>query len=102
MINVEAEVNKHKNCKDRDELSRHISDYKALALQSANNLTLAGQYNMVALKLQEINDKLPAPRLKNLAASSRPDAPTKTAKISKEEKAKINAAWSKKAGSGKK
>ena len=98
MISVENEVNKHKNCKDRDELIRHINDYKGLALQSANNLTMAGQYNMVALKLQEICDKLPAPRFKNLAANSKSDVPTKTAKISKEEKAKINAAWNKKAG----
>jgi len=98
MINVENEVNKHKNTKDRDEIARSINEYKNLALQSANNLSLAGQYNMVALRLQDIYDKLPAPRLKNIA-SNRSDVQTKTAKISKEEKDKINAAWKKKAGS---
>ena len=97
MINVEAEVNKHKNCKDRGELSLIIKEYKGLALQSANDLTMAGQYNMVAFKLQEICDKLPAPRLKKIPTSS-PGAPTKTAKISKDERTKINNDWNKKAG----
>lgn len=96
MVSVEAEVSKFKNCKDRDELIRQIKEYKNQALQHANNMTLAGQYNMVALKLQEICDKLPAPRLKNIVSSA-PAAQTKTAKISKEEKVKINDAWNKKA-----
>jgi len=101
MINVEAEVNKHKNIKDRGELSLIIKEYKSLALQHANDLMLAGQYNTVMLKLQEICDKLPAPRLKKIPSQA-PGAPTKTARISKEEKDKINAAWSRKAGNDKK
>ena len=100
-MNVEAEVSKYKNCKDRDELVRQIKGYKNLAMQSANDIFLAGQYNMVAHKLQEMCDKLPAPRLKNPAANSSSGAPVKTAKITKEEKKKIDVAWSKKA-SGKK
>jgi len=98
MINVDSEVNKLKNCKDRDELIRHINSFKSLALQSANNMTLAGQYNMVALKLQEICDKLPAPHLRKIPGSA-PVSQTKTAKITKEEKLKINDAWNRKAGS---
>jgi len=98
MINVEAEINKHKNCKDRDEIGRHIRDYKALALQHANDLVMAGQYNMVALKLQEIYDKLPAPRLKNVAANTAPGAPVKTATTSREEKSRISAAWKERTG----
>jgi hypothetical protein len=97
MINVEAEVSKYKSCKDRDELSRLISDYKNQALQCSNDIIKAGQYNMVAHKLQEICDKLPAPHFKNIVSSAQ-GAPVKTAKISNEEKAKINVAWSKKAG----
>jgi len=96
MVNVEVELSKHKNCKDRDELVRLIHDYKSLALQHANDIITVGQYNMVALRLQELCDKLPAPRLKKLPSAA-PGAPTKTAKISNEEKVKINAAWSKKA-----
>ena len=96
MINVEAEVNKHKNCRDRDEMGRWIKEYKDLALQHASDIIMAGQYNMVVHKLQEICDKLPAPHLKNIVASS--SAKTKTAKISSEERAKISAAWKKKAG----
>ena len=99
MINVEAEVSKHKNCKDRDELIRLINDYKALALKNATDIVAAGQYNMVALKLQEMCDKLPAPRLKNIVPSG-PNMPTKTANITNEENAKISAAWNKKAGRG--
>ena len=97
MINVEAEVNRHKNCKDRDELGREIKGYKTLALQSAHDIVTAGQYNMVALKLQEFYDKLPAPNIKKVASIA-PGAPTKTAKITKEEKAKISDAWKKKTG----
>ena len=94
MINVEAEVSKYKNCKDRDELGRRIKEYMSLALKNANNIAMAGQYNMVARKLQEIYDKLPAPRLKKLAGST-PGAPVKTATITNEENAQIKAAWEK-------
>jgi hypothetical protein len=97
MINVEAELSKHKNCKDRDELGMLIREYKNLALQSARDMVLAGKYNTVALKLQEIYDKLPAPHLKNVN-SNLLGVPTKTANISNEENARINAAWKKKTG----
>jgi len=97
MINVEAEVSKHKNCKDRGEFGRLIQEYKSLALKYASDIVLAGQYSMVAHKLQELCDKLPAPNLKNVVGNTH-SAPTKTARISSEEKAKINSAWSKKAG----
>jgi len=97
MINVEAEVSKHKYCKDRDELGRIIKDYKNLAIQvAAKDLIAAGQYNAVVLRLQEICDKLPAPRIKIITGSEH-NTPVKTATISKEEEAKINAAWRKKA-----
>ena len=94
-MNVQAEVDKYKNCKDRDEIGRAIKDYKNLALQSANDIVTAGQFNLVAHKLQERYDAMPAPRLKSIPTGS-PNAPTKTAKIGREEKAKINAAWNKK------
>jgi len=97
-MNVEAEVSKYKNCKDRDELGRAIKNYKDLALQSANDIITAGQYNLVALKLQEIHDKMPAPRMKSIPTGSS-QAPVKTAKIGKDEKAKINVEWNRKAGS---
>ena len=97
MINVEAEVNKHKNCKDRGELGLIITEYKNLALQNSNNIVMAGQFNMVAHKLQEIWEKMPAPALKKLPGASS-GAPTKTAKISREEKAKISDAWTRRAG----
>ena len=96
-MNVQAEVDKHKNVNDRDELGRIIKDYKGLALQYANDIILAGQYNMVALKLQERYDKMPAPRMKSIPTGSAP-AQTKTAKLSKEEKARIRDDWNKKAG----
>lgn len=98
MINVEAEFNKYKNCKDRDKLEKLIYEYKSMALQSANNFTLAGQYNMIALKLQGICDKLPAPYLKNPAIKTS-NAPVKTVTITSEEDAKIKAAWKQRAGS---
>jgi hypothetical protein len=94
MINVEAELNKHKNCKDRDKLERLIQEYKSLALQHAKDFTTAGQYNMVAQKLRAICDRLPQ-HLKNQAG--RTSAPTKTANITGDENAKINAAWNQKA-----
>ena len=97
MINVEAEVNKHKN-KSRDLLEKEIQEYKYLAREHAQDIYLAGQYNMVEFKLQEIFDKLPAPRLKNVPGSNLGSVPVKTANISRDEKAKINAAWKKKAG----
>jgi len=95
MINVDAEVSKHKNVKDRDEMTRRIKEYKNLALQHANDMMAAGQYNTVAFKLQEICDKLPAPRLKQIPTSG-PAAPTKTAKITKDERKRIDSDWSKK------
>ena len=97
MISVEAEVKKHINCKDRDKLGAIIREYKDLAMQHAANLTVANQYNTVALKLQEMCNKLPAPNLKNVTASTHHVA-TKTSNISKEEEAKINADWKKKTG----
>jgi len=96
LIDVEKEVNKHRHCKDRDELTRVIKDYKNLAIQHASNLALAGNYNTVAFKLQEICDKLPAPHIK-IPTGTHGSAPVKTANITKEEQAKINAAWTKKA-----
>jgi len=98
VINVENEINKHRNCRDRDEMTRYIQEYKNLALQHASNFTLASQYNMVAQKLQEICSKLPAQNLKR-ASSKAPSAPVKTVSLSNEEEAKINAAWEKRAGS---
>jgi hypothetical protein len=94
MINVEAEINKHRNCRDRDELTRQIKGYKDLALQHATNLVEAGQYTTVAHKLQEICDKLPAPQL--VKYSNAQSAPVKTANITSEEQAKISDAWRRK------
>ena len=96
MINVEVEVSKHKNVKDRGVLVMLINEYKGLALQFSGDIVLAGQYNMVALKLQELCDKLPAPQLRKIPTGGH-SAPTKTAKITKEEKVKIENAWDKKA-----
>ena len=96
MINVEAEISKYKNCKDRDELGIRIKEYKNLALQYANDIATAGRYNKVALMLQEICDKLPAPKLKHLTGNAK-NIPVKTATITKDEKTKINAAWEKRA-----
>ncbi|MCL2244474.1 MAG: hypothetical protein FWC03_08415 [Treponema sp.] len=97
MINVEAEVNKHKNMKDKGELGLIISEYKNLALQNSSNIVMAGQFNMVAHKLQEFYEKLPTPGLKKIPGNTQGGAQTKTAKISKDEKAKINDAWNKRA-----
>jgi hypothetical protein len=91
MTGVEAEVNKYKNCRDRDELVRLIKDYKNLALQHAENLILAGQYSTVAHRLQELCDKLPAPTL--IKHPSGASAPVKTADITNEEHSRISAAW---------
>jgi len=96
MVDVEAEVNKHRNCKDRAELGRLIQDYKGLAIQYAKNFVVAGQYNMVAFKLQEICDRLPSSPLKSIPGSKQ-GAKVKTATITSEEQAKINAAWRQKA-----
>jgi hypothetical protein len=98
MINVEAELNKHKNCKERDKLERLIQDYKALALQYAKDFISAGQYNAVAHKLQEICDKLPAQHIKTQVGKTQ-NGPVKTATITKDENVRINAAWKQKAGS---
>jgi len=96
MIDVEAEINKHRNCKDRDKLERLIQEYKSLALQHAKNFAVAGKYNMVAHKLRGICDRLPAPYLKNPPGSTS-NAPVKTATITSEEDARISAAWKQKA-----
>ena len=92
MIDVEAEVNKHKTIKDRAELERRILEYKNLAIQNATNLVAAGQYSMVARRLQEISDRLPAPKLATYPAGSTGGS-AKTAKITSEEQARINADW---------
>jgi len=91
-MDVEAEVNKHKTT-DRAELERRIQEYKNLAIQNATNLVAAGQYSMVARKLQEICDKLPAPKLVNYPTGQ--GGPSHTAKITNEEQARINADWNK-------
>ena len=96
MINVEAEVNRHKNS-SRDDLVRQINEYKSLALQNANDIVMAGQYNMVALKLQDICDKLPQPRLKKIPGGSTSGVPVKTATITDEENVRISADWKKRA-----
>jgi F0F1-type ATP synthase gamma subunit len=96
MVNVEAELSKYKACKDREELERRIKEYKNLALKFASDIGMAGQYNMVALKLQEICNKLPAPKIKKLASSTS-STPVKTATITKEENNQIKAAWEKRA-----
>ena len=98
MIDVETEIKKHANCKERDKLGVAIREYKNLAMQHAANFSLAGKYNQVAFKLQEVYDKLPAPNLKNVTAGATHHVATKTSTISKEEEAKINAAWKKKTG----
>jgi len=95
MVSVDDEVNKYKSCRDRDELTRQIKNYKNLALQSATNLVLAGQYSAVAHKLQEMCDKLPAQQIIKRPPSGRP-RPVKTADITNEEQARIDAAWQKK------
>jgi len=97
MINVEAEVSKYKNIKDRDELGRIIRDFKGKALQCSGDLVIAGQYNMVVLKLQEIYDKLPAPKMRNPAART-PGTPTRTATTTTAEQAKIKSDWQKRTG----
>jgi len=99
IVNVEAEVNKYKS-KGRDEIERAIQDFKSLAMQHAKDFTLAGQYNMVAQKLREICDKLPPPNLRP-HTNSAPRASVKTVALNKEDKAKIDAAWEKRAGRGK-
>ena len=92
-MNVEAEVNKFRTCKDHDELLRQIKKYKNLAVQHAANLVTAGQYSSIALKLQEIHDKLPAQKLKKPITSNTQKVTVKTASISKEEQKKIDDEW---------
>jgi len=94
MIDVEAEVNKYKTTRDRTELEKRIQEYKQLATENATNLVMAGQYSMVARKLQEICDKLPAPKLVNYPRGKGGQA--KTANITSEEQARIDADWRKK------
>ena len=91
MIDVEAEVNKYKTTKDRAELEKRVQEYKQLAAQNATNLVMAGQYSMVARKLQDICDRLTAPKL----AKHPTGDPAKTADITSEEQARISADWSK-------
>jgi len=95
MIGVQAEIDKYKNCRDRDELLGLIKHYKTLALQHAENLVLAGQYSTVALRLQEIYDKLPAPQIMKFP-TGKTQGPVKTATVTDEEQARIDAAWKKK------
>ena len=94
MIDVEAEVNKHKATRDRTELEKRIQEYKMLATENATNLVMAGQYSMVARKLQEICDRLPAPKLATYPSGKSGQA--KTAHITSEEQARIDADWRKK------
>jgi len=98
VVNVEGEINKHKTCRDRGELEKAIQEYKNLAMEYATNFTLAGQYNMIAHKLQEICDRLPAPNLVR-HSSGGSNIPVKTVSITNEDEAKINAAWKQRAGS---
>ena len=97
MIDVEAEVNKYKGCKDLGKLEAAIQEYKGLAFKYAGNLTLAGRYNKVVLKLQEIYNKLPNPLTKKPTAKTQ-SVPLKTASITNEENAQISAKWKKKTG----
>jgi hypothetical protein len=94
MIDVEAEVNKYKTTRDRTELEKGIQEYKNLAVQNATNLVAAGQYSMVARRLQEICDKLPPPKLVNYPAGK--GKSSQTAHITSEEQARINADWNRK------
>jgi len=98
IVNVESEINKHRACRDRGELEKYIQEYKSLAMQHATNFTLAGQYNTIAHKLQEICDKLPPPNLVHHHSTGVASAPVKTVSLSNEDGAKINAAWEKRAG----
>ena len=98
MIKVEEVVSKYKNCRDRDELEKRIKEHMDLALKHASNIVMAGQHSMVAFKLKEICDKLPPPALKKIPGSTTQGPPTKTAAISNEENAQINAAWEERAG----
>jgi len=97
IVDVKSEINKYKNCNDRDKLERAIYEYKSQARQNATDFVLAGQFNSIALELQKVCDKLPAPKLKNVA-SNKSNVPVKTAKITSKEAAKIDAAWKQKAG----
>ena len=92
MIDVEAEINKYRNSRDREELERAIQEYKSFALQNASNLAMAAQYSAVANKLKEICDRLPPPNLrKHMAGGSQDKA--KTATLTSEEKARISSEW---------
>jgi len=97
IIDVKGEINKFKNCNDRDKLERAIQDFKNLALQNASDVNAAMQINSIVLELQKMCDKLPAPKLKNIV-SGKSNVPVKTAKISSHEAEKIDAEWKKKAG----
>jgi hypothetical protein len=97
-MDVEAEVNRHKTCRDRSKLEMLIQEYKGLAIQYATNFVMASQYNEVAHKLQKICDSLPAPHLKNIPGTTHGGAPVKTANITSEEDARIKDAWRQKTG----
>jgi hypothetical protein len=96
ILDVDFEVNKYKNSKDRDELTRLIKEYKKLAMENASDFNTAGKYNSIAFKLQEICDKLPPPQLKNPLANKKSVA-TKTANLTREEQARIEREWKQKA-----
>ena len=96
-MDIEAEVNRHKTCKDRGKLEMLIQEYKGLAIQHASNFVMASQYNEVAHKLQKLCDSLPAPNLKNVVGNTH-SAQVKTATITSEEDARIKAAWKQKTG----
>jgi hypothetical protein len=97
IINVKGEIEKFKNCNDRDKLERAIVGYKNQARQNATDIVLAGQFNSIVLELQKMCDKLPAPKLKNVV-SNKPNVAVKTAKITSHEAQKIDEAWKQKAG----
>jgi len=94
-MDIEAEVNKYRNCKDRGELEKQIQGYKNLAIQNATNLVVAGQYTTVAHKLQEICDRLPGPKLMKYPTGGAQGSSAKTARITSDEQARINADWNK-------
>jgi len=96
IVDVKGEINKYKNCNDRDKLERAIQDFKKLALQNASDVNAAMQINSIVLELQKVCDKLPAPKLKNII-SGKSNIPVKTAKITSHEAQRIETEWEKKA-----
>jgi len=96
IIDVKGEVNKYKNCNDRDKLERAIQDYKNLALQNASDVNTAMHINSVVIELQKMCDRLPAPKLKNIVSHSQ-NVNVKTVNINSHEAKKIETEWEKKA-----